>query len=51
MKTKETKDTKIDFRLTKAEKEYIKEYAAAHNMSVGELIRMALDRLIYIEQI
>ena len=37
---KETKNLTIEFRLTAKEKELIKEYAQAHNISVSEFIRI-----------
>ena len=46
---KEIKDKKIDFRVSAAEKERIKEYAEKHNIKVGELIRVALNRFMAIE--
>ena len=48
---KDNKDKKIEMRVTAEEKAYLKEYAENHNMTLSELIRMALDRIIYIEQI
>lgn len=39
---KETKNLTIEFRLTAKEKELIKEYAAAHNLTVSEFIRITL---------
>ena len=45
---KETKDTFFKMRMTKEEKEYLKEYAEAHDMTLSDLIRMALDRVIYL---
>lgn len=45
---KEIKDKKIDFRVSAAEKEKIKEYAEEHNIKVGELIRVALNRFMAI---
>ena len=46
---KEIKDKKIDFRVSASEKERIKEYAEEHNIKVGELIRVALNRFMAIE--
>lgn len=46
---KEIKDKKIDLRVSAAEKERIKEYAEEHDMTVGELIRSALNRFMAIE--
>lgn len=43
---KENKTTKIDIRMSIQEKEIIKEYAAAHNLSISELVRMALNQII-----
>lgn len=39
---KENKSVRIEIRLTPREKELIKEYACAHDISVSELVRMAL---------
>ena len=36
---RETKTTKLEIRLTNSEKEKIKEYAAAHNKTVSEVVR------------
>lgn len=47
---KEIKDKKIDFRVSATEKERIKEYAEKHNIKVGELIRVALNRFMAIEE-
>ena len=47
---KEIKDKKIDFRVSAAEKERIKEYAEKHNIKVGELIRVALNRFMAVEK-
>ena len=47
---KEIKDKKIDFRVSAAEKERIKEYAEMHDMTVGELIRAALNRFMAIDE-
>ena len=47
---KEIKDKKIDFRVSAAEKERIKEYEEEHNIKVGELIRVALNRFMAIEE-
>jgi antitoxin component of RelBE/YafQ-DinJ toxin-antitoxin module len=44
---KETKETYLKMRVTTKEKERVKEYAEAHNMTVSELMRMALDRIMY----
>ena len=46
---KEIKDKKIDFRVSASEKERIKEDAEEHNIKVGELIRVALNRFMAIE--
>lgn len=47
---KETKETYLKMRVTTKEKERVKEYAEAHDMTISELMRMALDRMIYIER-
>ena len=47
---KEIKDKKIDFRVSATEKERIKKYAEEHNIKVGELIRVALNRFMAIEE-
>ena len=43
---KEVKDVFIKVRTTEAERALIKEYAAAHNVTVSELIRMAVARMM-----
>lgn len=48
---KETKDIQLKARFTAEEAQIIKDYAEHHSMTLSEVIRMALDRLIYIEQI
>lgn len=47
---KETKETYLKMRVTTKEKERVKEYAEAHDMTISELMRMALDRLMYIRE-
>lgn len=42
----ENKTTKIEIRMSIQEKEAIKEYAAAHNLSISELVRLALNQKI-----
>ena len=42
---KETKTTKIDIRLTETEKAQLKQFAAERNLTVSELIRMALNQI------
>lgn len=42
----ETKQTKIEIRMSIQEKERIKEYAAAHDLSISELVRIALNQII-----
>lgn len=41
---KERKDVFIKVRVTESERELMKEYAAAHNLTVSELIRMSVAR-------
>lgn len=41
---KETKDVFIKVRVSEAERAMIKEYAAAHNLTISELIRMSIAR-------
>lgn len=43
---KEIKDTKIEFRLTKSEKEKFQEYAEKHNIKVSELLRSLVKETI-----
>lgn len=43
---KENKEYQLKVRLTLAERDLVKEYAAAHNMTISELVRMALDRVM-----
>lgn len=47
---KEVRTKKIDFRVTPAEKERIKEYAKQKDITVGELIRSALIRMEALEK-
>lgn len=47
---KETKNQKIDVRVTTAEKTRIREYAEAHDMTIGDLIRMALTRMMILKE-
>lgn len=43
---KETKNAFIKVRVTEAERAQIQEYAKAHNMTVSDLIRTAVYRVI-----
>lgn len=43
---KETKNKFIKVRVTEKEQEQITEYAAAHNITISEMIRAALARMI-----
>lgn len=43
---KETKSKKIDARVTPSERERIEAYAKAHDLTIGELIRQALTRMM-----
>lgn len=43
---KETKSKKIDVRVTPSERERIEAYAKAHDLTIGELIRQALTRMM-----
>lgn len=47
---KDTKKAKIDFRVTPEEKEKIKEFAKAHDMTVGEFVRWACEKIFYKEK-
>jgi predicted DNA binding CopG/RHH family protein len=42
----EAKQAKIEIRMSIQEKDAIKEYAAAHNLTVSELVRIALNKTI-----
>ena len=42
---KNVKNKKLDFRVSEAEKEHIKEFAKQKGMPVGELIRVAIRRM------
>lgn len=44
------RDQKVDFRLSAKEKIRLREYAEAHNMSVGEVVRAALNRMFAFEE-
>lgn len=44
--SKETKNVFIKFRATEAERAAIQEYAAAHGISMSELIRTALNLIM-----
>lgn len=41
----EIKNTKIEIRLTPTEKEFIKDYAKRHEMTVSDFVRMAVNRI------
>ena len=43
---KDIKTVKLDIRLTAAEKELIKKFAADHNLTMSELVRSALNQII-----
>lgn len=43
---KEVKDTFIKVRCTKAESEMIKEFAQAHDITVSDLIRLGLQKIM-----
>lgn len=43
---KENKTTKIDVRMSQQEKEALKAYAEAHNTTISELVRMALNNIM-----
>lgn len=47
---KERKNTSIEFRCTQAEKDMIKEYCAERGMTVSELVRIALNRTMNIQE-
>ena len=47
---KEIKNEVLKLRIPAAEKEKIKEYAEAHDMTVSELIRKAIIRFVSIEK-
>ena len=42
----DTKQAKIEIRMSVQEKDIVKEYATAHSLSVSELVRMALNQII-----
>lgn len=42
---KDVKNKKLDFRVSEAEKEHIKEFAKQKGLTVGELIRTAIRRM------
>ena len=43
---KENKDYQLKVRLTQTERQQLVEYAAAHNMTMSELVRLALNRVL-----
>lgn len=43
---KENKTYQLKVRLTETERERLQDYAAAHGMTISELVRMALDRVM-----
>lgn len=43
---KENKDFQIKFRLTASQKQAIEEYCQAHNLSVSEFLRMAVNEFL-----
>lgn len=43
---KENKDSQIKVRLTQTERKAVQEYAAAHNLTISELVRQALYRML-----
>ena len=43
---KEIKDYQIKVRLTQTERQTVQEFAAAHNLTISELVRQALYRMI-----
>ena len=43
---KENREYQLKVRLTNSEKEKLVEYAAARNMTISELVRMALYRIM-----
>ena len=47
---KEIKSEILKLRVTASEKEAIKEYAEAHDMTLSELIRKAIIRYVAIEK-
>lgn len=47
---KEVKNDIIKMRVSASEKEIIKQYALKYNMTVSELLRVALNRFMAIEE-
>ena len=43
---KENKTVQIKFRLTESQKKQVEEYAAAHDLNVSEVMRLALNELL-----
>lgn len=43
---KENKTVQIKFRLTESQKKEVEAYAAAHNLNVSEVMRLALNELL-----
>ena len=48
---KETKNIQLKARFTEEEAQIVKDYAERHSMTLSDVIRAALDRLLYIEEI
>jgi hypothetical protein len=42
---KDIRNTKLELRVTQAEKQKIKDYAAAHDMTVAEVIRVCCEKI------
>ena len=43
---KENKDSQIKVRLTQTERKAVQDYAAAHSLTISELVRQALYRML-----
>lgn len=43
---KENKSVQIKFRLTESQKQKVEEYAAAHDLTISEVMRLALNELL-----
>lgn len=47
---KDNKNVRIEIRMTPKEKEYLKQFAEAHNLTVSEAVRIALSNLMNKEE-
>lgn len=48
---RETKNIQLKARFTEDEAQIVKDYAERHYMTISDVIRTALDKLIYLKEI